>query len=380
MADSPAGGLGTITALLKAEKEAKQVVEQARVERRQQLKRAEKMQRDHTSVQQEIILASKLYYCLCVAYSSKSEQSNTAQKVSRVLYIAHKALLADSRCIEALLLKASALCSKEVNRPNEALDHYKEAQKWRSWCFEAYSDHVKLLLSGFSMRTPISKDMKEMSGGGTIHNPALVTAFQSIKKCGKSARTLTLLAKAFRNEPLASKDRATATIDKALELDPKYTPAIILKADLLLAETKKPPLSQPSSSAGPNEAAINFLKTKLDTFPESAIVIHEKLASIYANLNQKDEEVIHKNIVMSLSRMPHDGSDVAGTGFGSLSCRIEDDFQPLDPVGTGYGNFSMDMDTSIGLSGRSMTGGTGNGWHAVGMTGTAANDSDLSFD
>ena len=60
MADSPAGGLGTITALLKAEKEAKQVVEQARVERRQQLKRAEKMQRDHTSVQQEIILASKL--------------------------------------------------------------------------------------------------------------------------------------------------------------------------------------------------------------------------------------------------------------------------------------------------------------------------------
>ncbi|XP_075259399.1 uncharacterized protein LOC142351167 isoform X2 [Convolutriloba macropyga] len=47
MADSPAGGVGTITALLKAEKEAKQVVEQARVERRQQLKRAEKEATDH---------------------------------------------------------------------------------------------------------------------------------------------------------------------------------------------------------------------------------------------------------------------------------------------------------------------------------------------
>ena len=116
----------------------------------------------------------------------------------------------------------------------------------------------------------------------------------------------------------SSIDKASVTIEKALEMDPKYTPAILLKADLILSESKTTSGGVSGNSNATSEnAAVAWLKSKLDTYPESAIAIHEKLAAIWAGLDQKDEELVHKNIVMSLSRLPHDGSDISGMCYRS---------------------------------------------------------------
>ena len=200
-------------------------------------------------------------------------------------------------------------------------------------------------------------------------------------------------------------DKLRATLEKALEYDPGYVCAILLKADILLFDSKQPPQksscsstaqSSVSTTPGPNssvnsgnaEAAITWLSANLNLAPESCILIHEKLALIYAAMDRKDQELAHKNAALSLAKLPHDGSDISSGGFASVipKCGLTYEDSTVDDIANyqtivstsataAYGELAMEVGGLMAAAASEEQSGAASRTNVL-----AANDvSDMSF-
>ncbi|XP_059610546.1 anaphase-promoting complex subunit 7 [Phlebotomus argentipes] len=187
-------------------------------------------------------------------------------KYERAAYFAQKACFLDSRNIEAILLKANIFL--ELKKYKDALLHLRTVQLYAPYRFEMYKGLVDTYMRMLRFRE------------------AQTMAQNAVRFLGQSPRTFVLLARTYVRDVMV-KFQATSMLEKALELDENYLPAVFMMAELLQEE-------------GESAAAIALLKRQADVQPNSKV--HCMLGDILGA--QKDYSGALENYTVALSLDP----------------------------------------------------------------------------
>ncbi|CAN0388011.1 unnamed protein product [Lampetra planeri] len=194
------------------------------------------------------------YYC----YKTK--------KHTRAVYLAAKAIQLNGGCVQALLLKGSAL--RAMGKLHEAVLHFREAQRLAPNRLDCYEGLVECYLS--LQRT----------------RDALNLANAACKALGCTAPVLTMYACVWLHET-SSTDKAHGLIDRALAQQPDLIKAVIMKAELLRRDQKC-------------EEAMALVRAALTN--RSVGILHRILGDFLAAINNTQEAMDQYSIALSLDR------------------------------------------------------------------------------
>ncbi|XP_064613302.1 anaphase-promoting complex subunit 7-like [Liolophura sinensis] len=187
------------------------------------------------------------------------------KKATRAVYFAQRAYAKDSRNIEALLLKGSALV--ELKKIPEALLHFREALRLAPHRYEAHAGLIDCYTS--SRRT-----LKE----------AITVASKAIRTLARSARSLTLYASVLARVP-TMEARAKPYLEKAMKLDANYLEPVYIMAEILGKEHNF-------------WEGINLLRGKL--YHHSTCRLHQMLGDFLTWTNEHQEALDHYSIALGI--------------------------------------------------------------------------------
>ncbi|XP_022918130.2 anaphase-promoting complex subunit 7 [Onthophagus taurus] len=204
------------------------------------------------------------------------------KKFVRACNFGQKACSLNSRCVEALLLKAYTLF--EVNKLSEALTHFKEAKTIAPTRLEPYKGIIDCYL------------------GLSRPRDAVNVAIHACRELKNSPQSLTLYAKILQKNPNMTSMRVRDLLDKALNKDPTYHPAVWLLAEHLEQEQR-------------HEEACSVLTAHVAEYPSSRT--HQMLADCFLRLSKEDEAVSHYSAAIRLdpcNQRALDGLNSIGRG------------------------------------------------------------------
>ncbi|XP_071747469.1 anaphase-promoting complex subunit 7 [Lepeophtheirus salmonis] len=188
------------------------------------------------------------------------------KKSHRAVYFAHKACMIQSRSIEALLLKGNLLL--DLKKVQDAMNHFREAIQLAPYRFECHKGLVECYL------------------GQSRYREAVTLAAAANLQLNRSARSLTLYASVVMNDPLQiSISKPKQLLERALEADPCYLPAVYLLAELLEQEMNF-------------DEAITLLRKQLTL--QTTCKLHQMLADLLAKTNEEEKAMEHYGIALNL--------------------------------------------------------------------------------
>ncbi|QQP49981.1 Anaphasepromoting complex subunit 7like [Caligus rogercresseyi] len=184
------------------------------------------------------------------------------KKSHRAIYFAHKACMIQSRSIEALLLKGNLLL--DLKKVQDAMNHFREAIQLAPYRFECHKGLLECYLAQNRYRE------------------ALGMAAAANLQLNRSARGLTLYASVVMNDPLQiSINKSKQLLERALEADPCYLPAVYLLAEQLEQEMNF-------------DEAIALLRKQLSY--QTTCKLHQMLADLLAKTNEEEKAMEHYGI------------------------------------------------------------------------------------
>uniref|UniRef100_A0A1L8DX41 Putative anaphase-promoting complex apc subunit 7 n=1 Tax=Nyssomyia neivai TaxID=330878 RepID=A0A1L8DX41_9DIPT len=195
-------------------------------------------------------------------------------KYERAAYFAQKACFLDSRNIEAILLKANIFL--ELKKYKDALLHLRTVQLHAPYRFEMYKGLVDTYMRMLRFRE------------------AQTMASNAVRFLGQSPRTFVLLARTYVRDVMV-KFQAKSMLEKALELDENYLPAVFMIAELMQEE-------------GDSAGAIKLLKKQANVQPNSKV--HSMLGDIL--VAEKDQSSALENYTIALSLDPSNRKAITG--------------------------------------------------------------------
>lgn len=181
------------------------------------------------------------------------------KKGNRAVYFAHKACLMDQRNVEALLLKGNVLL--DLKKVHDALSHFREAMGIAPYRYDLQKGLIDCYLAQNKYREAAS------------------VATTACKQMSNSARSLTLCASVVVKDPYqTAAPRAKTYLEKALNHDATYLPAVYLLAEILDRE-------------GHAQEAITLLKKQLTH--QSNSKLHQVLADLLAKTHDDEKAMEH---------------------------------------------------------------------------------------
>lgn len=192
------------------------------------------------------------YYCLAT------------KKVTRAVYFAQKAYQLDNQCIEAFLLKGTALL--QLKKYQEAILHYGEALRKAPNRYELHKGWLQCYMATHRMREAVSY------------------AGQAYKQLGANARSLTLYASVLAKEPL-SVEKAKGYLEKALKLEPSHLEAVYLLAEIFSKQQQF-------------DKAIELVRKQLKE--QSTIHLHLLMGDLLSQVNEHQEALDQYSIALSM--------------------------------------------------------------------------------
>jgi len=176
-----------------------------------------------------------------------------SRKLTRALYLAHKACTCSSSGIEPLILKGKVL--QEVKKYPEAITHYREGLQAAPHRFEIYRGIVHCYLA--LQRTREAMNM----------------AASALRDIGHTPRTFTLYASVLLKDPVnASKGRIF--LERALTVDAGYTPGVFILIDAY-------------EQAGQRSKAIELLTKQIERQPTNKL--HHILGDLLFKNGEQDK-------------------------------------------------------------------------------------------
>ncbi|GAB0099265.1 anaphase-promoting complex subunit 7 [Sergentomyia squamirostris] len=212
-------------------------------------------------------------------------------KYERAAYFAQKACFIDSRNTDAILLKANIFL--ELKKYKDALLHLRTVQLYAPYRFEMYKGLVDTYIRMMRFRE------------------AQTMASNAVRFLGPSPRTYVLLARTYARDVMA-KFQAKSMLEKALEHDENYVPAILMMAELLQEE-------------GDSAGAIKLLKKQAGMQPNTKIYC--ALGDILTA--DKDQNGALDNYTMALSLDPNNRKAITGLltmGLPTNTTKIENSY------------------------------------------------------
>lgn len=198
----------------------------------------------------------------------------TSKRDTKGLYFSQKACLCNPNSTEALLLKGRVIA--ETKSPIEAIPYYTDAYNSPTPRFEVY----KALTDSYMA---LNRGVQATS-----------MAQLALKLFGQTPRALTLFATVLLSDP-AKRQMARLHLEKAVEKDPSYLPAVYALAKFCSDEKSY-------------DAAIQVL-TKCLEF-ESTNKLHKMLGDCYNVLGEPEKAIHHHNIAKKLE-VTYRSSEVA---------------------------------------------------------------------
>ncbi|XP_072163719.1 anaphase-promoting complex subunit 7-like [Diadema setosum] len=238
------------------------------------------------------------YYCLC--------PPTIQSRFARAVYFAQKAYPLKGGKVQALLLKGKGLL--EMNKVPEATLHFREAVRCAPSRFEAHEGLVECYVKANRIRD------------------AITTFTNSVKVLGNNPRTITFLASLLARDRL-SMEKARTMLEKVLQQDPNYLPAIYLTVEILNEEQKYP-------------GAIQLLRKQLEQ--QSTSQLHQMLGDCLS-LNNEPQEALDQYSI-SLSMDPENDKALQGMqkvekASDSLEATVEDDMDAIEESGEDVGEY-----------------------------------------
>ncbi|KAK7793832.1 hypothetical protein R5R35_014328 [Gryllus longicercus] len=217
---------------------------------------------------------------------------HAAKRNSKAIYFAQKACMAHPRNVEALILKGAILM--EIKKYTEAVIHFREAMQMAPHRFEPHLGLVDCYVGMHRLRE------------------ALTIASNACKQLGQSPRALTLYASVLTKDPVTVV-KARAVLEKALQQDERYLPAVYLLAEVLEQEMSV-------------EAAISLLERQVAIQP--TCLLHQMLGDLLARAHDEERALDHYSIALNLDpsnrraleglhRLDSSGGGAAGGSGGS---------------------------------------------------------------
>lgn len=187
-----------------------------------------------------------------------------AGKHTKAAYFAQKACIIAPRHVEALLLKGQILL--ELKKYPEAVSHFRDAQQI---CCHRYEPHKGLVDCYVAMLR---------------FREALTIACSAVKQLGQTPRSLTLYASVLMKDPV-SVPKAKTLLEKALQLDQLFLPAVYLLAELYEQEMTL-------------ELAIALLEKQVELRPTCKL--HQMLGDLLARVHEEEKALDHYAIALNL--------------------------------------------------------------------------------
>ncbi|KAE8741890.1 hypothetical protein FOCC_FOCC012542 [Frankliniella occidentalis] len=187
-----------------------------------------------------------------------------AGKHTKAAYFAQKAYLIAPRHIEALLLKGQILI--ELKKHPEAVTHFREAQQI---CCHRYEPHKGLVDCYIAMHR---------------FREALTIACTAVKQLGQTPRSLTLYASVLMKDSV-NVSKAKTLLEKALQMDQFFLPAVYLLAELYEQEMTL-------------ELAIALLEKQVELRPTCKL--HQMLGDLLARVHEEEKALDHYAIALNL--------------------------------------------------------------------------------
>lgn len=197
----------------------------------------------------------------CLLYSNNS--LNTAA------YFAQRACLLNPKNVEALVVKGCILY--DMKKYQNAIVHFREAYEIAPCRYEPHKGLVDCYLAQNRIKD------------------ALSIANNCCKADNNSPRALTLYASVLMKEPI-NNSKAKALLEKALNQNDTYLPAVYLLAQVYEEETSLEP-------------AINLLQKQVNKNPTSKL--HQMLAELYARSGDDEKAVNHYHVSLRLEPNNH---------------------------------------------------------------------------
>lgn len=201
----------------------------------------------------------------CLLYSNNS--LNTAA------YFAQRACLLNPKNVEALVVKGCILY--DMKKYQNAIVHFREAYEIAPCRYEPHKGLVDCYLA--QNRT---KD-------------ALTIASNCCKADNNSPRALTLYALVLMKDPV-NNSKAKSLLEKALDQNDTYLPAVYLLAQVYEEETSLEP-------------AINLLQKQVNRNPTAKL--HQMLGDLYARSSDDEKAFYHYHTALRLEPNNHKAND-----------------------------------------------------------------------
>ncbi|XKL59260.1 hypothetical protein PGB90_000276 [Kerria lacca] len=233
----------------------------------------------------------------CLLYSNNS--------LSTAAYFAQRACLLNPKNVEALVVKGCILY--DMKKYQNAIVHFREAYEIAPCRYEPHKGLVDCYLA--------QNHIKD----------ALSIANNCCKADNNSPRALTLYALVLMKEPV-NNSKAKALLEKALNQNDTYLPAVYLLAQVYEEETSLEP-------------AINLLQKQINKNPTAKL--HQMLADLYARSGEDEKACLHYHVALRLEPNNHKAND----GLNRLEHNNETADTTIPPkVGLSYINSSSDTE------------------------------------
>lgn len=225
-----------------------------------------------------------------------SQYLYSCQKLEKAQYFINRVIiLHQQKNVDALILNAKILHGNK--KSNEALISLRQALKYEPYRFECHRWLIEILLATDRVRDAQNQ------------------ATKSLKILGDSPRTLTLAASTFLKNPI-SKDKAKVYLQKALELNDRYSKAVFLYSQILIDDQEL-------------KAATKLLEKTVAVMSNVKIIL--MLGDLYAktkNLSSSLEQYTRVLNIDTTNRHALNGimalSSISTTGSTSLESAEED--------------------------------------------------------
>lgn len=187
------------------------------------------------------------------------------RECKKAIYLAVQATKINPLCVQAIILKGTAL--RSVDEVKDALAHFRMAMRIDPNRFVCYTELVGTYL-------PLNRI-----------NEAMAAAHSALKTIGFRPNCLVLCASVHMWDP-NSKDKALNYVDKALSIEPNNRYAIAVKANVLFKKKRY-------------DDAIKFLTECLENYSSSPM--HTILGNCYLEKKWLGKAVDHYTIALSLN-------------------------------------------------------------------------------